>query len=223
MHNKRLKSILQAHKENTKEAARGNYPHYFSFVVDNRKFRVPIAPTHYIDKEVYLATEDNIPFVEVHEENYKWLHEFATQIVKDGHDDSNPLHNFNLDMKNPGISGFRLYANLDKTSDKIDFMHVQVRRIPEKTGLFQLDYYEENENKEMENKLVGICDISCKSRTVYDLVVNRTPYSTANAMDIMSRVACLFRDILIYMRIWAYDEPMASRVCEVLPLYAFKS
>lgn len=221
MHSKRQKSILKAYVENTIES-RKPVPKFYSFVTNSRRTKIPIIQPQYIDKEDYLKADDNIPFVEIHGQNYYWLHDFSSQIIKDGIDYNNPLHNCNLDVKNPGICAFRLYADPDE-SGKIDFLHVQVRKDSEKPWLFQLDYFEPDDNNNMVNQFISVCDISNGKETVYDLVLNRTTFSTKKAMDIVSKVTCLFRDILIYMRVWAYDEPNNSKLCEVLPFLTFSA
>lgn len=219
MHNKRLKNLLKASTENALEASRSRIPRFYSFVVGGNMVKIPIVPPTYIDKEEYLKTEDNIPFVEVREKNYQWLHEFSSKIVQDGHDPSVPLRNFDLDVQNPGISAFRLYTEPDEETGKEDLMQVQVHRIPEKPWLFQLDYFE-LENDKMVNKFIGVCDMSDKKMTIYDMVINRSTLPYQSAMEVIHKITCLFRDILIYMRIWAYDDPKNSKLCEVLPLYS---
>ena len=222
MHSKRQKSILKAYVENTLESKR-QIPKFYSFVANSRKTTIPIVKPQYIDKEDYLKIDDNVPFVEIHEKNYMWLHDFSSQIIKDGVDYSNPLHNCKLGIENPGICAFRLYADVS-SPEKGDFMHVQVRKNSEKPWLFQLDYFEPDEkNQKMVNQFISVCDISNGSETVYDLVLNRTTFTTKQALDLISRITCLFRDILIYMRVWAYDEPKNSKLCEIEPFIAFSA
>ncbi len=221
MHSNRQKNLLKAARENFSQNTWKIIPDYYSFVSYSRKHRVKIAKDDYTTLEQYSESNDNLPFVILDEDNYKWLSSFASKIVSSPANYNVPLLNHKLDIKNPGICAFRLYTNPDENGN-VEFIQVQVHKCPEKPYIYQLDYFEENSENKMIKRLIGLCDVS-GNESIYDLVYNNSDSPYDDALDMLSKVVCLFRSILIYMRIWDYDMENISKVINIAPMYAFKA
>ncbi len=193
------------------------FPEYYYLIVNSKKHMLPLPSPLYKSKETYAMENDNTPFVELDYKNYIWLHKFATSVSVKKPDFNYPFLDYRMDTKNPGICAYRLYVDSDIPGDPPDFIHVQVQKLPQFPWMFLL-YYFEKDNDEMVNKLVCICDFSSNKCTKYDLLYFRD-VCKLEATEIADKLVTLFKDILIYMRPWAYDEEneYSAKIIEILP------
>lgn len=221
MRSNRRKSLLKAARENYSQQTWKIIPDYYSFVSNTHKYKVRIVKDDYKTIEEYSSQNDNLPFIIVDEENYKWLNSFASNVVSAEPDFNIPFLNYKKDVKNPGISGFRFCATSEE-KDEIEFIQVQVYKNPQNPWIYQLDYFEPNAEEKMIKKLVGLCDVSATD-TIYDLVYKSSESSHNEALEMLGKVVCLFRSILIYMRIWDYDMDNISKTINIAPFNVYRT
>ena len=211
---RRTKEAAKAFKENQYISNRRVYnsiPPTASIIIDARSRRIPIVTPKFKSKEEYEHDNDGRIFVEMTTENRGWLNEFAASIVETGHMDEYSFYNSSLDVQNPGVSAFRVYA------ENNCFAQVQVRKVPNYPTLFQLDYFESNEPGKTELKLIALCNLVNYEHPLVD-VIYYTYYDESKALDFGSIIGTNFQDVLIYMRPWDYSCGGKSVVVEPIEI-----
>ncbi|MCR5146192.1 MAG: hypothetical protein K6B70_02440 [Clostridia bacterium] len=180
-----------------------------SILVDSRSRKIRIVIPKFKSKEEYELEDNNRVFVEMNTENRGWLGSFANEIVECGHIAEYPFYNSTLDIKNPGISAYRINAKDGY------FAQVQVRRIPDIPTLFQLDYFESNEFGTADLQLIALCNLIDYEHPLVDLVYYPY-YSDKAALDFGQKIGTNFQNVLIYMRPWDYN--CGCKSVEITPL-----
>lgn len=184
---------------------------------------VTIRRPEYKSKK-YFITQDKTchPFVELTSGNVAWLQNFSDYLLAADKDERYAFFNSELDFTNPSLSGFRLYISTE------EFIHVQVRKIPHHTSLYQLDYFELNSKKEPELLMVLCIDISLTGLNSIDLIyaspnlelVEEDLTKPESDLEYARRIATLFRHIMVYMR--PFDYSLSGNHCLILPFPFFK-
>ncbi len=195
---------------------RSNIP---SSIIINNQF-IMLKDTAYHSKSELIANKKNRPFVEISENSFIWLRNFAEKILttKTFSKDC-PLCNSKLDYELPAPSALRLY-----TSD-MEFIHIQIEKLSEKNSLFQLNYYElDNTTQKPELLMIIVVDIKDSKpffRNVYLAYISPKMmhiYSdmSRDVSDLIfaSNLARFFRFVQIYLRFWNSD----SNSCIIMPL-----
>lgn len=211
MHSKRQKSIITAIQKNTLEL-RNPKSETYSIVSGTDIINISKKFQKYRSKEDFLQDDNNLAFVELQYSDFKWLDKLATEVLNTGQDYRYTFFNSEFDFKNPGLCAFRVY------DDDQNCIHVQVRRIENHPTLFLLDYFEENENGDIEDILIFTCDITKPKLAEVD-IVNSKKLKHADCWNYAYRLGGLFRDIMIYMRAWDYE---ISKHCVIKPLFKFE-
>ena len=221
MRSNRRKNLLKAARENQFQQSWKIIPDYYSFVSNTHKYKIKIIKDDYKTVEEYSKQNDNLPFIIVDEDSYKWLNSFASNVVSTEPDLSIPFLNYKNDVNNPGISGYRFCA-MSEEKDEMQFIQVQVYKNAQAPWIYQLDYFEPNSEEKMIKRLVGLCDVSGND-TIYDLVYKKSEDSYDEALEMLGKVVCLFRSILIYIRIWDYDMDNISKTINIAPLNVYRT
>ena len=210
MRSKRQKSILKAIQRNSLELQKSKSETY-SIVMGTDIVNISTKFQEYRSKEEFLEDDNDLVFAELQYSNFKWLDQLATAVLKAGQDYRYSFFNSEYDFKNPGLCAFRVYDG-DQNC-----IHVQVRRVPGHPSLFLLDYFEEDEKGNIEDVLICTVDIAKPKLAEVD-IVNSKNLTKSECWKYAYRIGGLFRDIMIYMRIWEYG---CSKHCEVKPLFSF--
>lgn len=207
---RRTNQVCKMFRENVFNAnnrLNNGVPSSVSLLIKSVSCKIPIVYPKFKEKHEYIAENDSTVFVEMTKDNKDWLAEFAADIVKCGHDDNYVFFNSSLDFVNPGICAFRITKNGS-------FVQVQVRRIPDYPSLFQLDYFEPEDDK-MVLKLVSICDIDTYEKPIVD-VVYTAYHDLERSKGYGSVIGTTFQDVMIYLRPWDYS--CGSKTVTVEPL-----
>ena len=205
---RRTDALAKAFRANMSQYMSGlKIPRQYHVVYGSKIHKISIVPPKYKEVSEYLGSDPR-PFVRLDYEYEKWLFHFAGQIMDMSNDESCPLLCSKRDYENPGMSAFRVYMDGE-------FLQVQVRRTPEVPTLYQLDYFEPTSDNSAELQMVFLCDVGDPHNTGVD-VVFAEGINKKQMMAYASKLSTVFRDILIYLRIWDYDD--ANKLCTVHPL-----
>lgn len=190
--------------------------------INGKDKMISITKPTYVDVK-HLSNKQNHPFVQIDSiKSITWLQHFSDMILASEMDTKYLLTSHE-------ISGFRLHI------PNVGCSHVQVSRIPGSNSLFQLDYYEVNPSRysgvsEKDSKIlmILIVDIFEKDFKSINLVytspdldlIDEKMSKLENALEYAHRTALIFRNIQIYMHIFA-SETANSPYIEITPLQVF--
>ena len=208
MHSKRLKNACIARERNFRAIRNPrNTTLYHSYVMGSSIVEIPRSFQKYRSKEDYLSEDNKLVFVDLNWKNMRWLSEFANKVIEVGQDSRYTFYNNENDFKNPGMSCFRIF------DDEDNCLHIQVRRSEKFPELFLLDYFENDELGNYDDKIVLVCNIANVKKTTVDIINTKLP--SGMSIEYASRIGGIFRELMIYLRPWAYDKK--AKKCEVSP------
>lgn len=205
---RRTKSVIKAARLTMQNQAMygNNIPKRFCYLQGVNVLNIPIKNPIYKGKKDFLAEDNNKVFIELYERDIKAFFSFGDAIFLSKSDSQFPFYNNELDISNPGISAFRVYSN------SLDYIQVQVRKIPNYKGIFQLDYFECDNSVNTELKSIILCDISDYNQSTLDIVYG--PKGNAY-MEYAKRIVTTFRFMQYYIRPWDYS--VANKSCVFAP------
>lgn len=183
---------------------------------------VPIKMPEYKSKKYFITHNKSChPFVELTADYVKWLQDFSDRILQTEKDERYAFLNPELDFTNPCICGFRLYLSPE------NFIHVQVRKIPQSKSLYQLDYFESNPEKEPDLLMVLCVDITSNGFYSPELIyaapnlvlIDDNMSKRDSDLEYADRITRLFREIIVYMR--PFDYSSTGNHCLILPFPCF--
>ena len=207
---RRNKALAKAIRANAMEymACNASVPRQYHLVRGSTLLKLKIERPKFKDIEEYLKdTTDDRPFVDLNFDYNDWLFNFAGDILDTKADNSIPIRSAKRDYENPGMSAFRVVKD-------DAYFQVQVRKIPEFQGMFQLDYFEPTAHNGVELRMVLVCDVSDPQDTSVD-VVYANGVGRNNWTIYASKISTVFRDMLIYLRVWDYS--VDCKYCFIIP------